>query len=71
MQGDGIQSLAEDKEGTIQSKKIEKMLVFKKPFAGGCLAAFGAYLVSESVFTMSILSVTVLLIVALFQEDLR
>jgi hypothetical protein len=55
----------------MQNKKIDKLPLFKKVLAGGCMAAFGAYMISESVFTMSILSVTVLLIVALFQEVVR
>lgn len=52
-------------------KNPEPLPLFEKVLAGGCVAAFGAYIVSESAFTMTILSVIVLAIVALFQEILR
>jgi hypothetical protein len=67
MHGDEMQSLVEDKEGTTQ-KKPEKLPVFEKVFAGSCVAALGASLASESAFTMTILSVTVLAIISLFVD---
>lgn len=48
-----------------------KLPFFGTVLAGSCIAALGASLASESVFAMSILSVTVLAIVALFQGGLR
>ena len=69
MQGDeGFSVVEEIQQDTMQNKKIDKLPLFEKVLGGACIAAFGAFMVSESVFTMSILSVTVLAIVALFQE---
>ena len=68
MHGDGVQSLAEDKEGTMQNKKPENLPLFEKVLAGSCVAALGTSLASESVFTMTILSVTVLAIVSVLFE---
>jgi len=71
MQGDGIQNRAEGRKDTMPNKEPEKLSLFGKILAGGCVAALGASLASESVFTMSIVSVTLLAIVALFHELLH
>lgn len=52
----------------MQNKKPEKLPLFEKVLAGGCLAALGTSMASESVFTMTILSFTVLAIVSLLLE---
>ena len=52
----------------MQNKKPENLPLFEKVLAGGCVAALGASLASESVFTMTILSVTGLAIVSLLFE---
>ncbi len=52
-------------------KKPEHLPLFEKVLAGGCLAALGASMASESVFTMTILSVTVLAIVSVLLEVWR
>lgn len=59
-----MQSLSEDKEGRMENKKPETLPVFGKLLAGGCLAALGTSMASESIFAMTILSVTVLAIVS-------
>lgn len=66
----GVSVSEDDKEDTMQSQKPDKMPRFKKVLAGGCVAALGTSLASESVFTMSILAVTLLAILTLFQEVL-
>lgn len=47
-----------------------ELLPFEKVLAGGYIAAMATYMISESVFTMAIVSVTLLALVALFWETL-
>lgn len=52
----------------MQNKKSDTLPLFEKVLAGGYIAALATYVVSESVFTMSVLSVTLLVLVLLFLE---
>lgn len=49
----------------------DKLPLFEKMLAGACLAALGTSLASESVFMMTIFSVTVLAVVSLMMETWR
>lgn len=72
MQGEeGFSVVEEIHRDTMQNKKIAKLPLFKKVLAAGGLAVLGASLASESVFTMTILSVTVLAVVSVFLEVRR
>lgn len=55
----------------MQNQHPEKSPLFEKLLAGSCVAALGASLASESVFTMAIFAVTALAIVSLFLEPWR
>lgn len=69
MQGDREVSVAEEtREDTVQNKKPDKLPLFEKVLAGSCLTALGTSMASESVFAITILSVTVLMIASLFLE---
>ena len=56
----------DNKKDTMPKNEPKKLPLLEKIFAGGCLAALGTSMASESAFTMTILSVTVLAIVSLF-----
>lgn len=45
-----------------------KLPLLEKVLVGGCLVAMGTYWASETVFTISIISITVMALVALFME---
>jgi hypothetical protein len=55
----------------MEHKNPGKLPLFEKILAGGCVAALGTSMASESVFTMSIFSVTVLAVVLLFLDVWR
>lgn len=58
------------KEGTMSSKNSGNLSLFEKVLVGGCLVAMGTYWSSETMFTMSVVGVTVMALVALFWEIL-
>ncbi|MBI3356812.1 MAG: hypothetical protein HY038_08595 [Nitrospirae bacterium] len=55
----------------MQNKKSDKRSLFAKVLAGSCVAALGTTMASESVFPMTIFSVTVLAIVSIFLQVWR
>ena len=54
----------------MSSKNSGNLSLFEKVLVGGCLVAMGTYWSSETMFTMSIVAVTVMALVALFWEIL-
>jgi hypothetical protein len=52
----------------MQINRSHKLPLLEKVLAGGYIVAMATYMVSESVFTMSILSVTLLVLVLLILE---
>jgi hypothetical protein len=58
----------EDPGGTMQIKKSDKLPLLEKVLAGGYIAAMATYMISESVFILSLLSVTLLVLVLLLRE---
>ena len=52
----------------MSSKHSGSFLLFEKVLAAGTIAATAGYMVSESVFAMSILSVVLLALLSLFLE---
>jgi hypothetical protein len=60
-----------DKEDPMHKKDPEKLPLFEKLLAGSCLLALGTSVASESVFTMTIFSVTLLAVVSLLMEAWR
>ncbi len=54
----------------MSNRNAEKLPRIEKVLAGSCLVTVGVYALSESAFTLSILSVTLLALVALFKEIL-
>jgi hypothetical protein len=52
----------------MSNKYSGELPLFEKVLAGGYIAAMATYMVSESVFTMSILFVTLLVLVLLLLE---
>jgi hypothetical protein len=52
----------------MSSKNSGNLSLFERVLAGGCLVALGTYWASETAFTMSVVSVTVMALVALFWE---
>jgi hypothetical protein len=52
----------------MQNKNIDKRPLFEKVLTGGCITTFGASLASEFIFTMTILSGTVLAVVSVILE---
>jgi hypothetical protein len=57
-------------ERRMSNRNAGKLLRIEKVLAGSCLVTVGVYALSESAFTLSILSVTLLALVALFKEIL-
>ncbi|MCP9473380.1 MAG: hypothetical protein NNA30_11660 [Nitrospira sp.] len=55
----------------MHKKDPEKLPLFEKLLAGSCLLALGTSVASESVFTMTIFSVTLLAVVSLLMEAWR
>lgn len=47
-----------------------KLPLIEKVLAGSCFVTIGSYALSESAFTLTILSVTLLALVALFNDSL-
>jgi hypothetical protein len=58
----------DDTGGPMQINKSDKLPLLEKVLAGGYIAAMATYMVSESVFTLSLLSVTLLALVLLLRE---
>lgn len=58
-------------EGGMEHRDPDKLPLFEKMLAAACVAALGTSLASETVFTMTIFSVTVLAIVSLLMEVWR
>jgi hypothetical protein len=54
----------------MSNRNAGKRLLIEKVLAGSCLVTVGIYALSEAAFTLSILSVTLLALVALFKETL-
>lgn len=54
----------------MSNRNAEKLPRIEKVLAGSCLVTVGVYALSESAFTLSILSVQLLALVALFKEIL-
>ncbi len=48
--------------------KSNRLAALEKVFVGGCIVAMGTYWASETVFTISIVSITVMALVVLFTE---
>jgi hypothetical protein len=57
-------------ERGMSNRDAGKLPLIEKVLAGSCLVTVGVYALSESAFTLSILSVTLLALVALFKETL-
>jgi hypothetical protein len=57
-------------EGVVSNRSPDKVPLFEKILAGGCLVGFAAAGVSETALTVSVLSVIVMALVALFQDPL-
>lgn len=55
----------------MQNKQPDKLPLFEKVLAGSCVAALGISMASESAFTATIFSVTVLAVVSVFLEVWR
>jgi len=53
---------------TMKNKRIDKLPLFEKVLAAGCFAILGDSLATESVFAMTILSITALAVVSVIQE---
>jgi hypothetical protein len=72
MDGESGQRFQEgNNEEMMQNKKSDKRSLFAKVLAGSCVAALGTTMASESVFPMTIFSVTVLAIVSIFLQVWR
>jgi len=54
----------------VSNRSPDKVPLFEKILAGGCLVGFAAAGVSETALTVSVLSVIVMALVALFQDPL-
>lgn len=54
----------------VSNRNPDKVPLFEKVLAGGCLVGLAAAGASEMAFTISILSVVLMAIVVLFQEPL-
>ena len=54
----------------MSNRNAGKLPFIEKVLAGSCLVTVAIYALSESAFTLSILSVTLLALVALFKETL-
>ncbi len=52
----------------MSSKNSGNLSLFERLLAGGCLVTLGTYWASETAFTMSVVSVTVMALIALFWE---
>jgi len=52
----------------MKNKRIDKLPLFEKVLAAGCFAILGDSLATESVFAMTILSITALAVVSVIQE---
>lgn len=48
--------------------KSNRLAILEKVFVGGCIVAMGTYWASATVFTLSIVSMTILALVVLFWE---
>lgn len=57
-------------EGVVSNRNPDKVPLFEKVLVGGYLVGFAASAVSETAFTISVLSVVLMAIVMLFQESL-
>jgi hypothetical protein len=55
-------------ERRMSNRNAGKLPRIEKVLAGSCLVTVGVYALYESAFTLSILSVTLLALVALFKE---
>jgi hypothetical protein len=66
----GLPGKATQEDG-MKQQDPDKLPLFEKMLAGACLAALGTSLASESVFMMTIFSVTVLAVVSLMMETWR
>jgi hypothetical protein len=58
----------EDNGDTMPNKKPDTLPLFEEVLAGGCVAALGTLVISESAFSMSLFGVTALAIVGLLLE---
>jgi hypothetical protein len=56
--------------GSQSNRNAEKPPLVEKVLAGGCFVIFGAYALSESAVTLTILSVILQALVVLFKETL-
>lgn len=61
---------SEGMEGVVSNRSPDKVPLFEKALVGGYLVGFAASAVSETTFTISVLSVVLMAIVVLFQESL-
>jgi hypothetical protein len=59
-----------NRKGVMFNRNAGKLSLVEKVLEGSCFVTFGVYVLSESAFTLTILSVTLLALVALFKETL-
>lgn len=59
-----------ERERLVSNRSPDKVPLFEKILAGGCLVGFVAAGVSETALTVSVLSVIVMALIALFQDPL-